>query len=120
MLQDQPRSATTDSLRALAGGRIVYLGWREGLTLDEVQRLTGEALTLAAHGDARLVQLLLFARGRMMQSSGLAADLYVDSLHEALALSPATLDAGRRATLNLALSHAHAWSGLLEQGSAGD
>ena len=118
LLQDQPRSALADSLRALAGGRIVYLGWREGLTLDEVQRLTGEALVLAAHGDARLVQLLLFARGRMMQSSGLAADLYVGSLLEALSLSPGTLDAGRRATLNLALSHAHAWSGLLEQGLA--
>ncbi|MDP2369619.1 AAA family ATPase [Rhodoferax sp.] len=118
LLQDQPRSAHTDSLRALAGGRVVYLGWREGLTLEEVQRLTNEALALATQGDARLVQLLLFARGRMMQSSGLAADLYVDSLLEALALSPATLDAGRRATLNLALSHAHAWSGLLHEGLA--
>jgi len=118
LLQGQPRSAQVDSLRALAGGRIVYLGWREGLGLEEVQLLIQEAMELASEVDIRLVQLLLFAHGRMLQSSGGPADGYVESIMKALTLPTAGTDAGRIATLNLALSHAYAWAGLLREGLA--
>jgi adenylate cyclase len=118
LLQDHPRTGQVDSLRALAGGRIVYLGWREGLGLQEVQLLIEEAMALASEGDSRLVQLLLFAHGRMLQSTGGPADGYVGSILKALSLPSAGADAGRIATLNLALSHAYAWSGLLREGLA--
>jgi adenylate cyclase len=118
LLLDQPRSPQVDGLRALAGGRIVYLGWREGLGLEEVQRIIDESLALASEADNRLIQLLLFARGRMLQSSGGPADGYVDSLLKALALSPLEGDEGRVAALNLALSHAYAWTGQLHEGLA--
>lgn len=118
LLQGHPRTTQVDSLRALAGGRIVYLGWREGLGLEEVQLLIEEAMGLASEVDSRLVQLLLFAHGRMLQSRGGPADGYVESLQKALALSTATTGAGRTATLNLALSHAYAWAGLLREGLA--
>lgn len=118
LLRGHPRTAQVDSLRALAGGRIVYLGWREGLGLEEVQLLIQEAMELASEVDGRLVQLLLFAHGRMLQSTGGPADGYVDSLLKALSLPTAGADAGRIATLNLALSHAYAWAGLLREGLA--
>ncbi len=116
LLKDQPRSPQVDGLRALAGGRIVYLGWREGLSLQEVQLIIDESMELASEADTRLVQLLLFAHGRMLQSSGGTADGYVESVKKALALDAQRTDAGRSAMLNVALSHAYAWSGLLTQG----
>lgn len=116
LLKSEPRSAETDSLQALAGGRIVYLGWREGLSLEEVGEIVEHALALASERDARLVQLLLFAHGRILQSSGGPADGFVASLQRALAMSPASADEGRLATLNLALSHAYAWAGKLKEG----
>lgn len=118
LLQDQPHGSKTDGLRALAGGRIVYLGWREGLPLAEVQTITDEALGLASHADPRLVQMLLLARGRMLQGSGGPADAYADSLRQALALSARVRDPGRTAMLHVALSQAYAWSGLLDSGLA--
>ncbi|HYF40832.1 MAG TPA: AAA family ATPase [Ramlibacter sp.] len=116
LLKPEPRSAETDRLQALAGGRIVYLGWREGLSLEEVREIVDQALALASERDARLVQLLLFAHGRILQSSGGPADGFVASLQRALAMSPASADEGRLATLNLALSHAYAWAGRLKEG----
>ncbi|MBC7601933.1 MAG: AAA family ATPase [Ramlibacter sp.] len=108
------RSAEIDSLRAFASGRILYLGWREGVLSDEeVQRLGEEAITLANDADYRLVQLLLFAQGRLVQATGGRADDYVDALRRAMEMSPNGLDAGRHATLCLALSHAYTWAGML-------
>lgn len=118
LLGGQPRLVETDKLRALAAGRIVYLGWREGLGLEEVNSLISEAQELATEADERLSQLLLFAQGRMMQASGGSADGYVASICRALAMAPAPASAGRNATLHLALSHAYAWTGLLREGLA--
>jgi adenylate cyclase len=81
LLKGHQRSAEVDRLRALAGGRIVYLGWREGLSLEEVNELIAEAQDLASEADERLPQLLLFAQGRMLQASG-PAGAYVDSLEK--------------------------------------
>jgi adenylate cyclase len=118
LLEGQERSSQVNSLRALAGGRIVYLGWREGLQPEEVQQIIQEAIGHASEVDSRLVQLLLFAQGRILQSGGGAADDYVECVRKALSLTPLGNDVGRVAMLNVALSQAYAWSGLLEQGLA--
>lgn len=118
LLEGQERSREVNSLRALAGGRIVYLGWREGLKPDEVQQICSEAIGLARDMDNRLEQLLLFAQGRLLQSGGGPADDYVASVLRALSLTPAGKDAGRVAMLNVALSQAYAWAGLLDHGLA--
>lgn len=118
LLEGQERSREVNSLRALAGGRIVYLGWREGLKPDEVQQICNEAMGLARDMDNRLEQLLLFAQGRILQSGGGAADDYVASVLKALSLTPPGEDAGRVAMLNVALSQAYAWAGLLDHGLA--
>lgn len=118
LLEGQERSQQVNSLRALAGGRIVYLGWREGLKPQEVQQICSEAIGLAKDMDNRLEQLLLFAQGRILQSGGGAADDYVASVLKALSLTPPGKDVGRVAMLNVALSQAYAWAGLLEQGLA--
>lgn len=118
LLDGQERSLQVNSLRALAGGRIVYLGWREGVRPDEVQQIIHEAINLAHEVDTRLVQLLLFAQGRILQSGGGPADDYVACIQKALALSQPGKDIGRIAMLHVALSQAYAWAGLLRQGLA--
>lgn len=118
LLEGQAPSQQVNSLRALAGGRIVYLGWREGLSPQEVGQMIQEAVSLADEVDPRLVQLLLFAQGRILQSTGGAADDYVGCVRHALSLTPVGQDAGRVALLSVALSQACAWAGLLEQGLA--
>ncbi|SFU99850.1 adenylate cyclase [Polaromonas sp. YR568] len=116
LLDGQERSPSVDILRALAGGRIMYLGWREGLDPQEVQKVSHEAIELARQADTRLEQLLLFAQGRIVQSGGGPADDYVQCVRNALSLTPEGKDAGRVAMLNVALSQAYGWAGLLEQG----
>ncbi len=118
LLEGQAPSQQVNGLRALAGGRIVYLGWREGLSPHEVEQIIQQAIGLASDVDPRLIQLLLFAQGRILQSTGGAADDYVGCVRKALSLAPAGQDAGRVALLNVALSQACAWAGLLEQGLA--
>ncbi|MDI1338901.1 adenylate/guanylate cyclase domain-containing protein [Polaromonas sp.] len=115
LLQNQPRSTVTDSLRVRAGGQICVLGWREGLTLKEVQPYIDEATELAGEVDARLVQLLVMAEGRMLQASGGPADGYVERLRKAQSLMAPGADLGRAAMINAALSQAYAWAGLLEE-----
>lgn len=118
LLQEQPRSARADGLRVRAGGQIAVLGWREGLTLQEVQPFIDEATELAGEVDRRLIQLLLMVEGRMLQATGGPADGYVERIQKALSLMGPEADSGRAATLNAALSHAYAWAGLLEQALA--
>ena len=115
LVQSQPRSTVTDSLRVRAGGQICLLGWREGLTLKEVQPYIDEATELAGEVDARLVQLLVMAEGRMLQASGGPADGYVERLQKAQSMMAPGADRGRAAMINAALSQAYAWAGLLEQ-----
>jgi adenylate cyclase len=118
LLQEQPRSARTDNLRVRAGGQICVLGWREGLTLQEVQPFIDEAMELAGEVDGRLIQLLVMAEGRMLQASGGPADGYVERLQKAQSLMEPGADAGRAAMINAALSQAYAWAGMLEQALA--
>ena len=118
LLDGQERSLQVNSLRALAGGRIVFLGWREGISPQEAQQIIHEAIDLAHEADTRLVQLLLYARGRILQSGGGPADDYVACIQKALALSQPGKDVGRIAMLHVALSQAYAWAGLLREGLA--
>lgn len=112
LLDGQERTPQVNSLRALAGGRIVYLGWREGLAATEVELITREAIAIA---DARMAQLLVFVQGRMLQSAGGPADAYVECVKRAMAMSPETQTPGRQALLYVALSQAYTWAGLLRE-----
>ncbi|WP_296353522.1 adenylate/guanylate cyclase domain-containing protein [Ramlibacter sp.] len=115
LLEQCPRSSEVDRLRAFAAGKICYLGWREGLERGELEHLITDAISLAADTDSGLIQLLLFARGRLIQSSGGAADNYVENVQRALGMASAQESPGRMATLQLALSHAYAWAGMLKE-----
>ena len=118
LLEDQTQTKDVAGLRSLAGARIVLLGWREGLRQEEIQQIVEESLVFAEQTDINLVQLLLFAQGRSLQSNGGASDEYIRCVKKALALAPHSIGTGRRALLNVALSHACAWSGLLREGIA--
>lgn len=118
LLLDQPRSPEVDRLRVRIGGGFVYLGWREGLSPEEVQLIVRETIELATEVDGRLIQLLYVAEGRILQGGGGQADSYVQSIKKALALTVQDGDIGRIATMNAVLSHAYTWAGLLEQGLA--
>jgi class 3 adenylate cyclase/tetratricopeptide (TPR) repeat protein len=118
LLTNQPRSPDIDRLRVRIGSGFVYLGWREGLSPQEIQQIVHETIDLATEIDARLIQLLLVAEGRILQGHGGPADGYVESIQRAIALTSGRADAGRTATMNASLSHALTWAGLLEQGLA--
>jgi class 3 adenylate cyclase/tetratricopeptide (TPR) repeat protein len=118
LLQDEPRATDIDRRRAIACSKIVFLGWREGLALDEARPFIDEAVELARDSDARLAQLLLFVEGRMLQASGGPADGYVEKLKTALSLRPSETQPGRTATLNAALSQAYGWAGMLHEALA--
>ncbi len=117
-LKDQVPTKEAAGLRSLAGARIVLLGWREGLRQEEIQQIIEESLAHAEQTDINLIQLLLFAQGRSLQSNGGASDEYMRCVKKALALAPHSIGTGRRALLNISLSHACAWSGLLREGIA--
>lgn len=108
----------SDRLRAMACSQISLLGWREGLSLQQVQPFIEEAMALADKVDSRLIQFLLMIEGRMTQASGGPADRYVQKVAQALVMAEAEADLGRIATLNAALSQAHGWAGFLEKALA--
>lgn len=118
LLQAHPRASQSDRLRAMAGAQISWLGWREGLALEELQPFLNEALVLADQVDSRLKQLLLMTEGRIMQAAGASADQYVARVEKALAIDDPQKDRGRLVTLNAALSQAYGWTGLLYEAMA--
>ena len=118
LLENQPRNQQSDRLKAMACSQISLLGWREGLSLQEVQPFIEEAMQLADKVDGRLVQFLLMIEGRMTQASGGPADWYIEKVAQALAMADAQSDLGRIATLNAALSQAYGWAGLLDKALA--
>lgn len=116
LLGNQPRAPDNDSLRATACSQITLLGWREGLTLEQVQPFLDEAMSLADELDYRLIQRMLIMEGRMLLASGGSADEYVERAQRALQLPGVESNQGRLASLNSALSHAFGWAGLLQKG----
>ncbi len=101
-------------LRVMAGGQLGVLGWREGLTLQEIGPIVDEALALADVAEAPVVQLLLVAQGRMLAGAGASADQYVALAEKALSLV-AVEDLGRKATIYALLSQAFGWAGRLRE-----
>jgi class 3 adenylate cyclase/tetratricopeptide (TPR) repeat protein len=118
LLAGRAGTAQGDRLRAMACSQISLLGWREGLSLQEVQPFIEEGMELAGKVDPRLVQFLLIIEGRMSQASGAPADWYIEKVTQALAMTDLGKDPGRAATLNAALSQAYGWAGLLEKALA--
>ena len=118
LLEREQETEETQALSALSSGRIVFLGWRGGVTTQEVAQLIGRALAQASQADARLPQLLHFAHARMLQASGGSADVYVEAVQAALALPDPPGDPGRRALLHVVLSQAYAWAGRLREALA--
>src|SRR5579871_280073 len=118
LLQKQPRSEATDELRIMASGQLAWLGWREGLTADEAKTFIDEALTWSRETDNTMIPLLLLVDGRITITSGGPADAYVELVKEGLSLLKKDKDIGRIATLNVALSQAYGWAGMLNEALA--
>jgi tetratricopeptide (TPR) repeat protein len=118
LLQHQPRSKDSDSLRIMANGQIAWLGWREGMTAEAAKALLHEALSWARDTDDSMIPMLLFVDGRITVASGGSADTYVERVNEALSLVKSSNNVGRVATLNCALSQAYGWAGLLNEALA--
>lgn len=118
LLGTQVATSASDRLRVMACSQIALLGWREGLSLEEVQPFIEEGMELAGKVDARFVQFLLIIEGRMSQASGAPADWYIEKVTQALSMTDAQADPGRVATLNAALSQAYGWAGLLDKALA--
>jgi class 3 adenylate cyclase/tetratricopeptide (TPR) repeat protein len=118
LLQKQPRSEATDEVRIMASGQLAWLGWREGLTADEAKPFIDEALTWSRETDNTMIPLLLLVDGRITITSGGPADAYVELVKEGLSLLREDKDIGRIATLNVSLSQAYGWAGMLNEALA--
>jgi class 3 adenylate cyclase/tetratricopeptide (TPR) repeat protein len=118
LLQKQPRSGATDEVRIMASGQLAWLGWREGLTADEAKPLIDEALTWSRETDNTIIPLLLLVDGRITITSGGPADAYVELVKEGLTLLREGKHIGRIATLNVSLSQAYGWAGMLNEALA--
>jgi class 3 adenylate cyclase/tetratricopeptide (TPR) repeat protein len=115
LLEGVEGNAEADRQRATAGAKIATLGWREGMTLDEVRPLIDEALKFSTEGDERMVPWLLTIEGRMSIASGGPADGYVACVKKALLYLDVDRDPGRVAAAHASLAHAYAWAGLLNE-----
>ena len=118
LLQPLARTAETDRLRVTAGAKIALLGWRQGMSLQEVKPLIDDALGLANQVEDRLVPWLLMIEGRMLVASGGPADGYVDCVRKALLYIDVDRDPGRVALAHAFLSQAYSWAGLLSEALA--
>jgi class 3 adenylate cyclase/tetratricopeptide (TPR) repeat protein len=118
LLANVARNPEVDRLQVTAGGKIALLGWREGLTLEEVKPLIDDAMAVANEVDDRLIPWLLTIEGRMLVASGGPADGYVDCVKKALLYIDFDRDAGRVAVAHAFLSQAYAWAGLLQDALA--
>jgi adenylate cyclase len=116
LLEKTERGEAVDRQRATAGAKIAILGWREGMTLEQVKPLIDEALQFANQGDDRLVPWLLTIEGRMMVGSGGPADGYVERVKKALLYIDVDRDPGRVAMAHTSLCQAYSWAGLLREG----
>ncbi|MBS0450426.1 MAG: AAA family ATPase [Proteobacteria bacterium] len=116
-MMDQADTPENNVLRSRASTQIAWLGWREGITVEQAKPLIDEALAWARRDDHRMIPMLLFLEGRIHVASGGASDYYADLVRQGLKLLD-TGDAGRRATLNVALCQALGRSGLLLEGLA--
>jgi adenylate cyclase len=114
LLQSVPSSKDTNLLRLKAAEKILYLGWREGMSAQEAAPFAEEATTLARElGETVSEVLILAAYGRIIASTG-SADTYVELVQRALELSGRT-SPGARALLHAFLCQAWGHAGKLRE-----
>ncbi|WP_315784486.1 MULTISPECIES: adenylate/guanylate cyclase domain-containing protein [unclassified Bradyrhizobium] len=117
MLQALPQSEHVDRLRALASAQILNVGWREGISAEEVKPFAEEALRYARSSDKMHEPLVIGAYGRVLASTG-AADDYVNLMQNAVKLTSEEGDVGRYATVNAMLAQAYLLSGRVREALA--
>ncbi|WP_422002134.1 ATP-binding protein [Reyranella sp.] len=116
LLGSQVASRNVEVMRAVASAAVLTFGWRVGMTADEAEPYTEEALRYAREfADDEAGPEVLMQYGRFKASTG-SADEYAALMEEALAM-PAT-DLGRIATIQACLAQAHWMSGFLEKAEA--
>lgn len=118
LLKAVPADAETDSLRVMACAKIAWLSWREGTPMAEVMPFIREAREIAGDGDARILRLLLFLEGRMLQANGASVDRYAELVREALAMMDPAAPAGSKMLLHTALCQAYGWGGIFSKALA--
>lgn len=112
LLKRAAPSAEVDSLMVLSFAKSAWLSWREGTPTSEVMPLIHEARRIAGTQDARIMRLLLFLEGRMLQANGAPVDRYADLVNEALATLAPDEGPGSKVLLNIGLCQAYAWAGM--------
>jgi class 3 adenylate cyclase/tetratricopeptide (TPR) repeat protein len=115
VLQHTPKTPETDSLLVLAHAKSAWLSWREGTPMAEVMPFIREARQLAGSGDARIMRLLLFLEGRMLQANGGSVDRYAELVREALATMEPDAPAGTKVLLHIGLCQAYGWGGMFDK-----
>jgi adenylate cyclase len=110
--------AEPDSLKVLACAKIAWLSWREGTPMAEVMPFIREARDIAGDGDARILRLLLFLEGRMLQANGASVDRYAELVSKALATMDASASPGSKMLLHTALCQAYGWGGVFSKALA--
>lgn len=118
LLQKRGPAPEVDRLKVMACGKIAWLSWREGLPMDEVMPFIEEARAIAGSDDARILRLLLFLEGRMLQANGGAVDQYVELVGQAMSLLDKDASVGSKVLLNTALCQAYGWAGMFTQALA--
>lgn len=113
LLQAPPRSVESDRLRVLACGMIAWLGWREGLPMAEVRPFIEEAKLIGGGQDARILRLLLFLEGRVLQANGSSVDRYIALVQETMASTKRGAKGGSKVLLTTALRQPYDWTGGL-------
>lgn len=114
LLEGQPRSSNSDSLRMMASGQIVSFGWREGMSASEAAPFAEEALELArATGNVAAEILLVIGYGRLIAGNG-SADHYVEHVQRAFALLKDD-NASQRALLQAFFCQAYGLAGKLRE-----
>nr|WP_201833479.1 adenylate/guanylate cyclase domain-containing protein [Microvirga zambiensis] len=111
----QTPSAKNKALLILASGQIAWLGWREGLSVEDAAPYIQDALAIARETDDTMIPLLLFVEARISGASGGPADNYVARVKQALRFLNAEADQSRAATLYASLSQAYGWAGLFNE-----
>jgi adenylate cyclase len=112
LLKLSPPGAEADSLMVLAFAKSAWLSWREGTPMEEVMPFIREARRLAGSGDARIMRLLLFLEGRMLQANGGSVDRYAELVREALSTMEPHAPLGSKVLLHIGLCQAYGWAGM--------
>lgn len=116
LLGTQADTKDIEMMRAIASAAVLTFGWRVGMTPDEAEPYTEEALRYAREfADDEAGPEVLMQYGRFKAVTG-SADEYAALMEEALAM-PGT-DLGRIATIQACLAQAHWMSGLLPKAEA--